>query len=73
MHFAAEFRAATGCSPSNYILRRKVAHSQQLLLDPRLSIADVAAMMGFSTQAHFTVVFKRVLGKTPVCWRQSAR
>ena len=73
MHFAAEFRAATGCSPSNYILRRKVAHSRQLLLNPRLSIADVAAMMGFSTQAHFTVVFKRFVGKTPVRWRQSAR
>jgi AraC family transcriptional regulator len=71
MYFAAQFRAATGCSPSNYILKRKVARSQQFLLDPRLSIADVAAMMGFSTQAHFTVVFKRFVGKTPVRWRQS--
>jgi AraC-like DNA-binding protein len=72
MHFAAQFRAATGCSPYNYILRRKVAYSQQFLLDPQLSIADVAAMMGFSSQAHFTVVFKKVIGKTPVRWRQSA-
>jgi AraC-like DNA-binding protein len=73
MHFATQFRAATGYSPSNYILRRKVERSQKLLLDPQLSIADVAAMMGFSTQAHFTVVFKRFVGKTPVRWRQSAR
>jgi AraC family transcriptional regulator len=72
MHFAAQFRAATGCSPHNYILRRKVAYSQRLLLDPQLSIANVAAMMGFSSQAHFTVVFKRVTGKTPVRWRQSS-
>jgi AraC-like DNA-binding protein len=49
-----------------------VAYSQRLLLDPQLSIANVAAMMGFSSQAHFTVVFKRVIGKTPVRWRQSA-
>jgi len=73
MHFAAQFRAATGCSPHSYILRRKVAFSQRLLLDPHLSIADVAAMMSFSSQAHFTVVFKRVVGKTPVRWRQTAR
>src|SRR5260370_30062975 len=73
MHFAAQFRAATGCSPSNYILRRKVAHSQQLLLDPHLSIADVAATMGFSTQAHYSVVFKRIVGKTPARWRESVR
>jgi AraC family transcriptional regulator len=73
MHFAAQFRAATGCSPSHYILRRKVAFSQRLLLDPRWLIADVAAMMGFSSQAHFTIVFKRIVGKTPVRWRESAR
>jgi AraC-like DNA-binding protein len=72
MHFAAQFRAATGRSPHNYILRRKVAYSQQLLLDPKLSIADVAAIMGFSSQAHFTVVFKRIVGKTPVRWRHSS-
>ena len=72
MHFAAQFRAATGCSPYNYILRRKVAHSQRLLLDPQLSIANVAALMGFSSQAHFTVAFKKVIGTTPVRWRQSS-
>jgi AraC family transcriptional regulator len=72
MHFAAEFRSATGCSPSNYILRRKVARSQELLLDPQISIVDIAAMVGFSTQAHFTVVFKRIVGRTPFRWRQSA-
>ena len=72
MHFAAQFRAATGCSPYNYTLRRKVAHSQRLLLNPQLSIASVAAMMGFSSQAHFTVVFKKVTGTTPVRWRQSS-
>jgi AraC-like DNA-binding protein len=54
MHFAAQFRAATGCSPCKYILRKKVAYSQQLLLDPQLSIANVTAMTGFSSQAHFT-------------------
>ena len=72
-HFAAQFRASTGCSPSNYILKRKVTYSQQLLLDPCRSIAEVAAMMGFSTQAHFTVVFKKVLGETPARWRQASR
>jgi AraC family transcriptional regulator len=72
MHFAAEFRSATGCSPSNYILRRKVARSQELLLNPQISIVDIAALVGFSTQAHFTVVFKRIVGRTPFRWRQSA-
>jgi AraC family transcriptional regulator len=71
MHFAAQFRAATGYSPYSYILRRKVEHSQRLLLDPQMSTADVAALMGFSSQAHFTVVFKRIVGESPIRWRHS--
>jgi AraC family transcriptional regulator len=73
MHFAAQFRAATGWSPCKYILRRRVAYSQQLLLDPQVSIANVAAIAGFSSQAHFTAVFKKIVGKAPARWRQSFR
>jgi AraC-like DNA-binding protein len=71
MHFAAQFRAATGWSPCKFILRRRVAYSQRLLLDPQVSIANVAAIAGFSSQAHFTTVFKRIVGKAPARWRQS--
>jgi len=70
MHFAAQFRAATGCTPNHYILRRKIAHAQTLLRDSSVSIADIALMLGFSTQAHFTVVFKNIVGSPPAYWRR---
>jgi AraC family transcriptional regulator len=73
MHFAAQFRAATGYTPNQYVLRRKVAHSQTLLRDPSMSVVDVALNLGFGTQAHFTVVFKNIVGITPANWRKHVR
>jgi AraC family transcriptional regulator len=70
MHFAAQFRAATGYTPNQYVLRRKVAHAQTLLRDPSMSIVDVALSLGFGTQAHFTVVFKSIVESTPAHWRK---
>jgi AraC family transcriptional regulator len=70
MHFAAQFRAATGYSPNRYILRRKIAHAQTLLRDPSMSVVNVALALGFRTQAHFTVVFKSIVGHPPAHWRK---
>ncbi len=54
MHFAAQFRLATGVSPHAYIIKRKVERAEQLLLDRAFSIVDIALLLGFSSQAHFT-------------------
>jgi AraC family transcriptional regulator len=70
MHFAAQFRIATGYTPNHYILRRKIAHAQTLLRDPSMSIVNVALLLGFRTQAHFTVVFKSIVGYPPSYWRK---
>jgi AraC family transcriptional regulator len=71
MHFAAQFRAATGLRPHEYVLRRRIERSQQLLLDRRNSVSEAALSVGFQTQAHFTAVFKRFCGETPHQWRIS--
>jgi AraC family transcriptional regulator len=73
MHFAAQFRLATGVSPHSYIITRKVERAKQLLLDEAFSIVDIALLLGFSSQAHFTQVFKKALGDTPHRWRQNIR
>jgi AraC family transcriptional regulator len=73
MHFAAQFRLATGVSPHSYIITRKVERAKQLLLDQAFSIVDIALLLGFSSQAHFTQVFKKAIGDTPHRWRQNSR
>lgn len=69
MHFAAQFRVATGLRPHEYLLRRRIDHARQLLAEPHSKLVDVALSVGFQTQAHFTTVFKRIVGETPHRWR----
>jgi AraC family transcriptional regulator len=71
MHFAAQFRVATGTRPHDFILRRRIERAQELLRDPSLALADIALCVGFQNQAHFTTVFKRFTGATPHRWRRS--
>jgi AraC-like DNA-binding protein len=73
MHFAAQFRAATGVRPHEYVVRRRIAKAQTLLTTTEIPIAELALAVGFSSQAHLTVAFKRCSGLTPHRWRQSHR
>ena len=73
MHFAAQFRVATGSRPHDFVLRRRIERAQQLLRDPSLALADIALSVGFQNQAHFTTVFKRFTGATPHRWRRSTQ
>jgi len=71
MHFSAQFQAATGLTPHKYVQLQRIKRAQDLLLRPGASIVDVAMTVGFQTQAHFTVVFKSVVGDTPDRWRKN--
>jgi AraC-like DNA-binding protein len=71
MHFAAQFRAATGLRPHEYLLRRRIGRAQEMLVGTGLSLVEVALSVGFQTQSHFTSVFKRYAGQPPRAWRES--
>lgn len=73
MHFAAQFRVATGMRPHEFLLRRRVERAQQMLLETRDPLVEIALAVGFQTQAHFTTVFRRFVGDTPYQWRCANR
>lgn len=73
MHFAAQFRVATGVRPHEFLLRRRIERAQQMLLETRDPLVEVALAVGFQTQAHFTTVFRRFVGDTPYQWRSANR
>jgi AraC family transcriptional regulator len=73
-HFARQFKAATGLPPHQYVIARRVERARQLLqAGTGLSLADVAADVGFSDQSQFTHHFKRLVGVTPGRFRTPAR
>jgi AraC family transcriptional regulator len=71
MHFASQFRVATGLRPHEYLLRQRIRRADELLRNTTLTIVEVAFSVGFQTQAHFTTVFKRIAGSTPAQWRNA--
>jgi AraC family transcriptional regulator len=72
IHFARQFKKATGLSPHQYLLGARVETAKRLLRTD-LSIAEVAFRCGFSHQEHLTRVFGRLVGVTPAAYRRELR
>ena len=70
-HLARLFKRAVGQSPHLYITAQRVQRAKKVLSDSDLPLVDVAASVGFQTQAHFTGVFRRYTGVTPRAYRLS--
>jgi AraC family transcriptional regulator len=70
MYFAKQFRTTTGIRPHDFVLRKRIERAQQLLAATSDALVDIALSVGFKTQAHFTTVFKKVVGSTPYQWRR---
>lgn len=68
-HFARCFRQDTGKPPCRYVMERRLERAGSLLATTKLPIADVAARCGFPNPTHFSTVFRKVLGVTPMQYR----
>ncbi|MDI4654967.1 helix-turn-helix transcriptional regulator [Xanthobacter autotrophicus] len=69
-YFIRAFRQATGTTPYQWLLARRVERARALLTRSGLSLADVAIQCGFSDQSHMTRTFARLTGSTPGAWRR---
>jgi AraC family transcriptional regulator len=63
-HFARLFKASTGETPHQYVVRRRVERARELLRAGG-GIADVAAAVGFASQSHLHAHVRRAFGCTP--------
>jgi AraC family transcriptional regulator len=70
-HFLRMFRAATGLTPHQYVLQRRLGIAQQLLRQSTMSLADIALRCGFSSQTYMNDVFRKQLGVTPGKYRRN--
>jgi AraC family transcriptional regulator len=71
--FVRSFRKATRMSPHRYFMERRIERSQCLLKSSDTSIAEIAYQLGFSSQSHFSTVFRRYVGATPGRFRSQFR
>lgn len=71
-YFLSTFKRTTGQTPHKFLTRRRIRRACVLLKDPTLTIAQIAARIGFSSQSHFTSAFRRVMRVTPGAYRGQA-
>jgi AraC family transcriptional regulator len=64
-YFANAFRLTTGFTPHRYVSHRRIGRAQQLLVDTKLSLTEIAYQCGFKSQSQFTTLFRQFTGMTP--------
>jgi AraC family transcriptional regulator len=64
-HFSRAFKAATGLPPHSYLTARRIEHAKELLATSEMPMSEIALEVGFSSQAHLTDCFHRLVGVTP--------
>lgn len=63
--FKARFKKEIGTPPAQYIMRKKIERSKQLLSSGRYSVTDIAMQFNFSSSQYFSAVFKQYTGVKP--------
>ncbi|MBO7130047.1 MAG: response regulator [Prevotella sp.] len=60
-----KIKGLTGETPSNFFRTYKLNRAAELLKSGKYTVSEIADKCGFSTQSHFSVVFKKQFGVTP--------
>lgn len=68
-YLSKRFKKETGQNLTDFITKQKIDEAKRLLTYSNKSILSIAVYLGFSSQSHFTKVFKQKTGKTPGEWR----
>ncbi|MEI2583732.1 helix-turn-helix transcriptional regulator [Scytonema sp. PRP1] len=68
-YFSRLFKQSIGVSVYQYVMQCRMERAMQLLQHNELMIADIARLVGFADQSHFTRQFKRLVGTTPLKFR----
>ena len=67
------FKAGTGMTPNDYLLRCRVRNARKLLAESDRPVTDVALDVGFASSQYFSQVFKKYTGMTPSHYRVGQR
>jgi len=68
-YFCKIFKKATGLTFVEYRNRLRVESAKKMLLNPNLSVSEVAYTVGFQSLTQFNRLFRRVVGKAPTRFR----
>lgn len=70
-YFHKLFTRVYGKTPAQRVLSRRITAAQIALEEGNLSIGEIAAACGFSSQTYFASKFREVTGKSPTQYRKT--
>ena len=70
-HFVRAFRQSVGLTPHDYLIRRRVERTMELLAGTDLPLSQIAAAAGFADQSHCARRFRQHVGMSPREYRWS--
>ncbi|MBO9708896.1 MAG: helix-turn-helix transcriptional regulator [Caulobacter sp.] len=71
-HFARAFKVSFGMTPSAFVMTRRIALAQHLMISTPSQLCEIALDCGLANQAHLCRVFRRHVGQSPAAWRRAA-
>jgi AraC-like DNA-binding protein len=71
--FAARFAEIVGEPPLHYLTRWRMQKARSLLREGRVPLSEVAARVGYDSEAAFSKAFKREVGEAPGAYRRASR
>lgn len=70
-YFSRLFKEEMGTTFTEFLNRYRITKAKSLLVNSRISIIDIASLVGFEDQSYFTKVFKKLSGVSPGRFRES--
>jgi AraC family transcriptional regulator len=70
-YFASLFKQSTGLTPHQYVMKCRIEKAKQLLHHQELTLVEICQEVGFTSQSHFTRVFRQHTKTTPKSYRDA--
>lgn len=67
---STKFKSDTGINLNEFIMREKIEEAKRLLRYSDKTALAISSFLGFSSQSHFSNVFKKFTDKTPNEYRE---
>ncbi|MBR0143999.1 MAG: helix-turn-helix transcriptional regulator [Clostridia bacterium] len=64
-YLSAKFKQETGRTLTDFILSEKTEEAKRLIRYTDKSLSVISSYLGFSSQSHFSRVFRRYAGSNP--------